>query len=218
MFCTACGMNNADGARFCSGCGRPLAAPLTGEAPSPAAPSPVQPAPSPAPYTCAVCGYMLGPFDQVCGRCRTARGMRLNPQSPTPGAYVPAAGFALENTSGMQSTVPAEIMGGWNWGAFWFTWIWGVNHRAYITLVALMMSVLSLAAPLMGMISLGFSIYCGIKGNEWGWRNRRFDSVQHFKQVQRIWAYWVLGLFIVGVAFGILAILMLLIAFRPIAG
>jgi hypothetical protein len=154
---------------------------------------------------------MLGPFDQVCGRCRTARGMRLNPASPTPGAYVPAAGFAFENTSGMMTTVPAEASGGWNWGAFWFTWIWGLNHRAYTTLLWFPLLVVGLI-PLGVLIQIGFLVFCGIKGNEWAWRNRRFESVQHFKQVQRIWAYWVLGVFVVFVVLFVIGFVMAMVA------
>jgi type IV secretory pathway component VirB8 len=28
-----------------------------------------------------------------------------------------------------------------------------------------------------------------IKGNEWAWKNRRWDSVEHFLSVQRKWAW-----------------------------
>ena len=30
----------------------------------------------------------------------------------------------------------------------------------------------------------------GAKGNAWAWRNGRWDSVEHFKRVQRKWAIW----------------------------
>ena len=30
----------------------------------------------------------------------------------------------------------------------------------------------------------------GAKGSGWAWRNGRWDSVDHFKRVQRLWAIW----------------------------
>jgi hypothetical protein len=30
----------------------------------------------------------------------------------------------------------------------------------------------------------------GAKGSKWAWRNGRWDSVAHFKRVQRLWAIW----------------------------
>lgn len=30
----------------------------------------------------------------------------------------------------------------------------------------------------------------GAKGSRWAWRNGRWDSVEHFKRVQRLWAIW----------------------------
>ena len=30
----------------------------------------------------------------------------------------------------------------------------------------------------------------GAKGSAWAWRNGRWDSVEHFKRVQRKWAIW----------------------------
>ncbi len=39
---------------------------------------------------------------------------------------------------------------------------------------------------------LGFlvAIYLGIKGRELAWRNKRWQSVEHFKRVQRLWSIW----------------------------
>lgn len=91
---------------------------------------------------------------------------------PTP----PQAPQAPENTSGTMGSVPEEIKG-WNWGAFWLNWIWGIGNQVWIGLLAL-------------VIGLIMSIILGIKGNEWAWQNRRFESIEQFKQVQRIWSYW----------------------------
>jgi Cytochrome oxidase complex assembly protein 1 len=40
----------------------------------------------------------------------------------------------------------------------------------------------------------------GAKGNRWVWRNGRWDSVEHFKRVQRKWAIWGAIIWIAGIA------------------
>ena len=74
--------------------------------------------------------------------------------------------------------VPAEI-NRWNWGAFLLNWIWGIGNQTYIALLALI--------PVFGFI---WMFVLGAKGSAWAWRNGRWDSVEHFKRVQRRWAIW----------------------------
>jgi hypothetical protein len=223
--CKFCGQQNADDATYCAGCKRPLSA----AAAPPAQPlienaAPGTPQAAEASYTCKACGYIFGPFDEVCARCKAPRGATSSPAGspaapavyvpgamvPGTGAYLPGSEFREENTSGMGagSMIPAEIAGGWNWGAFYFQWIWGLNHRTYITLITLGLAVLSggisaamggrnnPVGALLGLANFGCAIWFGIKGNEWGWQNRRFESVEHFRTVQRTWGWWALGVFI----------------------
>lgn len=84
-----------------------------------------------------------------------------------------------ENTSGMHSSVPPEISGGWNWGAFFLTWVWAIGHSVWIGLLALISPV-----------SLIMAIILAVKGNEWAWQNRRFESIDQFKEIQRKWGIW----------------------------
>lgn len=86
----------------------------------------------------------------------------------------------MENTSGggPKAAVPAEV-DRWNWGAFLLTWIWGIGNSTFI---ALLMFV-----PLVNFI-MWFVL--GFKGSAWAWQNKRWDSVEHFKRVQRKWAMW----------------------------
>jgi hypothetical protein len=74
--------------------------------------------------------------------------------------------------------IPAEI-DRWNWGAFLLNWIWGVGNNTFI---ALLMFV-----PFVGLV---MPFVLGAKGSRWAWRNGRWDSVEHFKRVQRLWAIW----------------------------
>jgi hypothetical protein len=75
-----------------------------------------------------------------------------------------------------QKTVPAEI-DRWNWGAFLLNWIWGIGNNTFIALLTFI--------PVFGIIWL---FVLGAKGSAWAWRNGRWDSVEHFKRVQRRWA------------------------------
>ena len=98
----------------------------------------------------------------------------------------------MENTSGQgkSAVVPAEIKG-WSWGAFMMNWIWGIFNGTFI---ALLMFVPALNFIMMFVL--------GAKGNEWAWRNKRWDSVEHFKSVQRKWAIAGLVVLIIGVTLG----------------
>jgi len=99
-----------------------------------------------------------------------------------------------ENTSGMgKNAVIPDGIEGWSWGAFMFNWIWAIGNNTWIGLLALL--------PYVGFI---VAIILGVKGREWAWRNKRWDSVEHFQKVQRRWSLW--SLLFVGIALiGIIA-------------
>lgn len=90
--------------------------------------------------------------------------------------------------------IPPEIKG-WNWGAFWLNWIWGIGNQTYIALLCFV--------PFLNFIMM---IILGLKGNEWAWENRHWDSVEHFQKTQRVWARWGWGLFIAGIILSLLLI------------
>ncbi len=82
------------------------------------------------------------------------------------------------NTSGQGGPVPDEVKNmGWNWGAFWLTWIWGIGNGVWISFVALVLGII-------------WSVVLGIKGNEWAWQNRRFESIEQFRETQAAWSKW----------------------------
>lgn len=102
-----------------------------------------------------------------------------------------------EYTSGLgkESVLPPELKG-WNWGAFFLNWIWGIGNSTYI---ALLMFV-----PLVNIVML---FVLGAKGNKWAWQNRTWRDIEHFKQTQRKWAisgliliFVILPLFIVSIS------------------
>lgn len=34
------------------------------------------------------------------------------------------------------------------------------------------------------------AIVLGFKGREWAWKNKHWDSLEHFNRVQRRWSLW----------------------------
>lgn len=98
-----------------------------------------------------------------------------------------------DNTSGMgkDAAIPPGVAG-WSWGAFLLNWIWAVGNRTWIGLLCFI--------PYVGFV---MSIILGIKGREWAWRNKRWDSVEHFNRVQRKWSIW--SLVVIVAMFAIMA-------------
>jgi hypothetical protein len=92
------------------------------------------------------------------------------------------------NTSGrgFGTSVPEEIKE-WNWGAFFLTWIWGIGNRVWLSLIAL--------API-PLVGIAMMVLLGIKGNEWAWQSKKWDSVEQFRHRQRIWMYWGIAAFL----------------------
>jgi hypothetical protein len=137
-----------------------------------------------------------------------------------------------ENTSGMgaYAVVPLAIKSSWNWGAFFFTWIWGIAHKAWITFIVLATIPISVLAweiapfdrgtaialrILASCIDLIIWIWLGVKGSELAWRNRHFEGgINEFWEVQRAWTR--MGLILVAAPFviGLLFLLVFLVFLR----
>lgn len=85
--------------------------------------------------------------------------------------------------SGTGGPAPAAVRRmGWSWGAFFGGWIWAVSNRVWVGL---------LDVPLSGnlLFMVIFRLVLGSKGNEWAWQHRRFRDIEHFRRVQRRWAW-----------------------------
>lgn len=111
-------------------------------------------------------------------------------------------GAAVPNNSGQGAGTqpPAEVLTGFNWGAFLLNWIWGCGNNTFITLVILVMAFI----PIVNFFSLFVTIWFGIKGNEWAWQNKKWESVEDFHSVQRTWAKWGVILYIASIVLAIL--------------
>lgn len=151
-------------------------------------------------YKCLSCGKALMSKEKYigleieCPKCGTS--MKIPNRAtvakpPTPGSIgtcrQDTGSGELPNTSGQgkEAVVPPEIKR-WNWGAFLLSLFWVIGNRVWIGLLILV--------PFIGFV---MPIILGIKGNEWAWRSRRFESIRHFKRVQSAWAKWSLGIYLV---------------------
>ena len=86
--------------------------------------------------------------------------------------------IADENSSGGGSgvSVPPNASG-LCWGGFFLGWIWAVFNRSWIGLLGLI-----------PVLSLPIALVLLFKGRDWAWRNKRWQSVEHFNEVQRKWS------------------------------
>lgn len=73
--------------------------------------------------------------------------------------------------------IPYELRG-WNWGAFFLNAVWGVGNKTYVALLALV--------PFVNVVMV---FILGRNGNKWAWKNGEWESVDHFKKVQKKWNY-----------------------------
>lgn len=117
----------------------------------------------------------------------------------------------LANNSGQgaDTVVPDCVAKHFNWGAFGLNWIWGIFNKTYITFV-IFATVLICWIPFVGVLAaLGLSIWFGIKGNEWAWRNKHFESVEKFHEYQKKWAFWGILMLVLSVISTLLFIILL---------
>lgn len=98
----------------------------------------------------------------------------------------------MENENNNE-TLPEGIKG-WSWGAFTLSWVWAIGNKTWIGLLALI--------PYVGLI---VAIILGVKGREWAWKNKEWESVEHFNRVQKKWSFWGVILVIVFFFLGIFA-------------
>jgi hypothetical protein len=144
---------------------------------------------------CKNCGNQLSAEAQFCDNCGTPTGKNV-PLSKS------VHGSGEKNSSGTSvvrdGSIPWEIRG-WNWGAFFLNWIWGLGNDTYIALLALI--------PIVNIVMI---FVLGARGNEWAWRNGHWDSIEHFKAVQKRWAVASLIIFGISVAIMVLAIIVII--------
>ena len=136
---------------------------------------------------CPKCGKEVSEGFMFCPEC----GQRLKIEE------------TAENTSGQgeSAAVPEEVKG-WNWGAFALTWIWGIFSKVWLAFL------MFIPVPLFG---LAWAIVLGIKGNEWAWRNKKWDSIEQFKDTQRSWN--IAGIVVFAVSIVVIVVVIITLGF-----
>jgi hypothetical protein len=111
--------------------------------------------------------------------------------SPTPPAapvYQSTAAPAATNIY-IQQAAPTSALSesdqlkGWNWGAFMFSWIWGLVNHVWISFVILILPGI-------------WNFVLGAKGNEWAWKAKQWESIEAFKKHQKAWKPWAILIFV----------------------
>ncbi|NQV46722.1 MAG: hypothetical protein HQ504_02970 [Rhodospirillaceae bacterium] len=102
----------------------------------------------------------------------------------------------------MNQPLPEELRG-WNWGAFLLNWVWGLGNRTYISFLVFI--------PVANII---MPFVLGAKGNEWAWHNDNWHDVEHFRRVQRNWAWVGVGSYIAIISFVSIILFSIFAAFK----
>lgn len=129
----------------------------------------------------------------------------IRSQTPEPHEHVPVyndhqsreySQSSVYSDNRHSSVQTERELGKWNWGAFYFGWIWGVFNKVYVSLVQLVVGILSFAltvmgfgiiAPIFGLINIGISIWLGVKGSQIAWDNGAYRNLEHFRSLRHNW-------------------------------
>jgi len=125
---------------------------------------------------CKKCAAVIPAGSKFCPNC----GQTLEHSA---GAVSESEGQNTSGTGGT-ATLPPELKG-WNWGAFWLGWIWGIRNRTWIAFLSFI--------PYFGLV---WMFFLGAKGNKWAWQNQKWDSIEQYKESQHRWAKWGLIIFL----------------------
>jgi type II secretory pathway pseudopilin PulG len=134
---------------------------------------------------CRGCGKPIHDSAPICPHCGA-------PQHVQAAAVIKPEVVKAVVPPKIEKPIPEGIKG-WSWGGFLLNWIWAMGNNTWIGLLALV--------PVIGWLVM--PIVLGIKGREWAWQNKQWDSVEHFNRVQRKWTVWAVtlqgGLLLIGV-------------------
>jgi len=198
MTCSKCGYMMGTFDKECVRCKSTVAS----AGPQASTPQPVAVlAPAISLLPCPACQQMVSSQANACPKC----GQPIAPQVAYASVGIANSGIINGgNGSGIGATavLPIELRG-FNMGAFWLSWLWAISNNTWMGLLALI--------PYVGII-MWFVL--GLKGNEWAWQNRKWESVEQFKQVQAIWARSGLITFVVFTVLGVLGVILQFTLFR----
>lgn len=125
---------------------------------------------------CEKCGNSMSEEAKFCNKC---------------GTPILISTTQVELQENKKDALPSELKK-WNWGASLLGWIWAVGNKAYLMAI---LGIIIILIPYVGwLVSI---ILFGIKGNEWAWESKKWDNLEHFKRVQKLWRNWAIGITLV---------------------
>ena len=129
---------------------------------------------------CPECGYFINDIDVVCPYC----GKEL---------YI--------DNKDKEPVIETELEK-FNWGALFGGWIWGVCHKVWWSLFIIPLSLI----PHLGIVfNIIFSLILGFNGNKLAWKNKKWESIEQFNEVQR---RWVIISIVISVFYGLFIVLL----------
>lgn len=138
---------------------------------------------------CTHCGTKNDVEIQLCIHCgNTLIEKEQTDQLDVKRSSLRSSSSIIQNNSGRGKMVPLPPqLYGWNWGAFFLNWIWGIGNNTKIAFLTWIPGA-----------NLVLIFMLGARGNEWAWQNKRWNSVEHFQKIQKLWALWGFILFVLG--------------------
>jgi len=146
---------------------------------------------------CTHCGNKNDADAQFCNHCGKPLidGQQAEQSGVKQNFISPKSNVQNNSGQGKLAALPPQLYG-WNWGAFFLTWIWGIGNNTTIAFLTWI--------PIANLVMI---FMLGVKGSEWAWQNKRWKSIEHFKKVQKLWAVWGFILFVLGMLFLCIAII-----------
>ena len=92
------------------------------------------------------------------------------------------------------------------------TWIWAIGNKLWMwVLIGLAANAIAFipgpnnkAGWISLICQLVISVVLGVKGSEWAWKSKKWDSIEHFKKTQDTWRKWAIVFTIVGFIIGVI--------------
>lgn len=96
-----------------------------------------------------------------------------------------------------QSDIDKELEK-WNWGAFFWSWIWAAFHKIYWPLCIILIGLIPYAGQ---VCALCLCVYLGMKGSRLAWNSGKYTDFESFKRIQHNWAVAGLIFFVLSATF-----------------
>lgn len=127
------------------------------------------------------------------------------------GTTVEVSSFMLQQASNAEPLNLSE----WSWGAFVLYWIWGFFNGCWwmflvkmgIFFLGVLLCWIPFGTIFISIVDLGISVLFGVKGTEWAWNNRSWNSISHFRQTQDTWNKVGLALFLFGIVIIVITVM-----------